>query len=178
MENNLSRSEISLPRYGLKCSFARSKRVFSHSMIVYRSLEVILSQSEEPLQRYVRKRSFAKFQSDFKAFAVLFWVNQSYQCQVTGEYVNSPISKPVLEYLLLYFLKFGGYFPSICSTFAKIPARMFICLFKTSFTAFAVLFLEVWRLIRVDRRYHCQDTGENIPSMALKQVLRHLLFYF
>ena len=49
--------------------------------------------------------------------------------------------------------------------------------FLTGFTAFAVLFLEVWRLFLVDFSYRCQDTGENVHFWAYKTVLRHLLSY-
>ena len=50
--------------------------------------------------------------------------------------------------------------------------------FGTSFTAFAVLFLELWRLFLLDWRYCCQNTGENVHSLFLKPVLRHLLLNF
>ena len=49
--------------------------------------------------------------------------------------------------------------------------------FDIGFTAFAVLFLEVWRLFSVNFKYHCQDSGENIHSWAYETVLRHLLSY-
>ena len=44
--------------------------------------------------------------------------------------------------------------------------------------AFAVLFLALWRLLWVDRRYFCRDTGENVHVLALKPVLHHLLVFF
>ena len=50
--------------------------------------------------------------------------------------------------------------------------------FETSFTAFDVLFLALWRLYWVDWRYCCQDTGKNVYAPALNPVLRISLFYF
>ena len=50
--------------------------------------------------------------------------------------------------------------------------------FETGFTSFAILFLALLGLFLVDRRQHCQDSGENVNSSALKPVLRHYLFYF
>ena len=49
--------------------------------------------------------------------------------------------------------------------------------FQTSFMAFDVLFLALWSLVLVDRRYCCQDTGRNFHLPSFKTVLRHLLFY-
>ena len=49
--------------------------------------------------------------------------------------------------------------------------------FKTKFTSFAVLILALWRLFRVDQRYHCQGSGENVQLPALKSILRLSLFY-
>ena len=44
---------------------------------------------------------------------------------------------------------------------------------KTGVTAYTVLFLALWRLFWVDKKYHCQDTGKNVLSKALKQVLQY-----
>ena len=50
--------------------------------------------------------------------------------------------------------------------------------FETGFTVFAVLFLEVSRLFWVDFRYRCQDTGENVHSLAYKTVFPAFAVYF
>ena len=57
---------------------------------------------------------------------------------------------------------------------------------ETGFTAFDVLFLELWRLVFLYERYRCQDKrsftvfetgfeimGENVHSSILKLVLQH-----
>ena len=55
--------------------------------------------------------------------------------------------------------------------------RLFACV-EIGFTAFAVIFLEHWRLFCVDWKYGCQDTGEKVYSPAMKLGLLHLPFYF
>ena len=40
--------------------------------------------------------------------------------------------------------------------------------FEIGFTALAVLFLALWKKFCVNLRYRCQDTDENVYSLALK----------
>ena len=49
---------------------------------------------------------------------------------------------------------------------------------ETGFTAFVVLFWELWWLFCVDRTWFWQDNCQKICSPALKAVLRHLPFFF
>ena len=49
---------------------------------------------------------------------------------------------------------------------------------ETGFMTFVVLFLELWMLLRVNWRYRCQDTGENIHSPFSKLVLSHCCVIF
>ena len=50
--------------------------------------------------------------------------------------------------------------------------------FETGFTAFGVLFLLLWWLIKVDWRYFCQVMGVNVHLTVSKSVLHYSLFYF
>ena len=61
---------------------------------------------------------------------------------------------------------------------AKYRRKHFFAGFETRFTAFANLFLALLWLFCVDRRYCCQNTGENVSLPALKTALRHSPFGF
>ena len=56
--------------------------------------------------------------------------------------------------------------------------RSFV-VFKTGFTAFAVLFLEVWMLLRIDWRYRFKDIDKYVYLPASNSVLWNSpQFYF
>ena len=50
--------------------------------------------------------------------------------------------------------------------------------FETTFAAFTILFLAVWRYFCVDRIYRCKDTREIVFLPAFKPVLLHFPFFF
>ena len=134
--------------------------------------------------RYERKRVFTSFQTGFTAFAVFFtiWmvfcVDRRYRCQNKAKNMYIPALKMFNCIRLSFFSTLKVFFHR-----SEVPLptyghkRMFTA-FETGFTAFAVLFLALWRLFCVNRRYRCQDTGENGYSPDLKPVLRHWPFYF
>ena len=134
LEIILSPSEVPLPRYERKCSFAIFEIGFTAFAVLF----------------LIRWR--------------LFWVDPRYYCQYLREIIHSPAMKSVLWHSLFYFstlkvifsrLKvplprykqkrsfasfetgftafvfllyhFGGYFVSIGGTVVKIQAKMFIC---------------------------------------------------
>ena len=101
-----------------------------------------------------------------------------YCYQDNGKNFDSPVSKPVLRRLLFYFITFDVILSRLEVPMPRYgPIRSF-AKFETVFLAFAVLFLELWRLFKVDQRYRCEIMGKNVHFPAPKPVLYLLLFYF
>ena len=137
------------------------------------------------MPRFGQKNLFAGFKIGFTAVDVLFlehWklfcIDWRYGCKDTGDNVYSPTLKLSVLYLPFTFKNIGGYFASIGFTVAKIRVKKFFAGYELVITIISVLSLERWRLICVNYRYVCQDTGENFYSPALKWCLRHSPFYF
>ena len=99
-----------------------------------------------PLPRYGRKRFFAGIETNFMAFAVLFWapwwlfwVNWTYSCEDTGERVSSLASKLVLEHLLPFLDTLVAILRRSDVTLPRYWRQYFLGGFETAFTAFAGL---------------------------------------
>ena len=106
--------------YGICCSF-------------FCTLEVILFQSEVPLQKYRRKCVFTSFETSFTAYSVLFlalwrffYVDQRYFCQHTGINMCSLALKPVLRHLPFFFQDLGSIFASIGGSVSKIQMKTYV----------------------------------------------------
>ena len=107
-----------------------------------------MSRLNVSLLRYIRKRSLARFETEFYGICrsffrslLVFCIDLRYLCQDMGENVFMPVLKPALRHSPFFFLV-------LC---------MLIC---------------------VDRKYNCQDTNGKECSPALKTILRHSPFYF
>ena len=155
---------------------------------IFSNLEVIFNQSELPLPSTGKKHSLAGFETSFTAIAVLFlalWrllrVNQRFHCQVTS--IKGIVAKIRAQtFILRLWNQFYSIHCSIFWTFECIFRRSnsplprywwksSISGFETGFTALAVLILELWRLLLVDWRYRCQDSGENVHSPSFENSI-------
>ena len=152
---------------------------------IFRPFVVILGWLEVRLRRYGRKLLFASFEIRFTALAVLFLehsrlfcINWRYGCQDTIENVCLPALILVLRHLLFYFRTLEVILRRLEVQLPRKGRKRLFAGFEIGFMAFAVLFLEHWRLFCVDRRYGCLDTGEKIFSPFLKLGFRHSPFYF
>ena len=112
---------------------------------------------------------FTGYETGFTAFAVLLLVLWRFFASIEGIVAKIWAKTCVRS----YWNRFYGIRHSIYSTFEVFLFRWEVMLpryvqkrvyvgFETGFTAFAVLFLALWRLFCVDRRYCCQNIGENV----------------
>ena len=99
--------------------------VFGICCSIFSTFEGILSRSKVPLAWYGWKRSFSSFETNFTAFAVLFYhfwmlffINQRYCCQDIGEHVHSPVLKLDLRHSLFYFYSLEVI---LCQSKAPLP---------------------------------------------------------
>ena len=106
-------------------------QVIRHTFL--NSMMAIFRQSDVPLPWYGWKRFLAGFETDFMAFAALFWalwwsicVDRMYRCQDMSGNIFSLALKPVLRHSSLIFENYCGYFSLIGRTVAKILAKAFL----------------------------------------------------
>ena len=145
---------------------------------------VILRQLNVLLKRYGQKRCFVGFEISFTAISCFFghfgdyFVWTDVPLPRYARKCSSLALKTVLRHLPFFFDHFTGYFASIRRIVAKIQAKTLLCQFWNCFTAFFVNIWALWWLFCVNLTYHCKDTGENVFSPYLKQVLWHWSFFW
>ena len=137
-----------MPRYWRICSFPGFETCFQHSLFSFYNFGCYFESIFGTVGNILAKTF------------ILWPINRFYDicCRIFR------FSKVILIQLVVYFSRYGRK-----HSFAS---------FETYFTTFAVLYLALWRFLKVDRRYHCHVTRENIHSSASKPVLRHQMFYF
>ena len=167
--------ELRLPRYVRNHLFPGFEiRIFVIHLSIFKTLEVVLCRLELRLPRYEGKCLFVTFDIMFTVLEILilvhlrlFFMDWMYSFQDTGTKSFCRLWN-LVWHLPFYFWNIGGNFALIECMVAKIRGKHILIGFEFGFTAFAVLFLEHWRLFWVDWSYGCQDTRETIYFPVLK----------
>ena len=170
LEDNFSQSKVPFPRYERKGSFYSLETDFTAFIILFLALWRIF---------WVDRKYLCQDTNENVHFRL--WIRfYSTCCSIftTLEVILSRSKVWLKTFISSHLNRFYCICCSIFSTLEVILTWSMLIMprygqkrsfdnLEAGFTAFAVLFLALWRLFWVDQRYSCQDKNKNLHSLAL-----------
>ena len=156
-------SELTLLRYGHKRVFDGFQTGFTAFAVLFlKLLNFLLRRSEGPLLKYVLECVFASFETGLVHSSFFISHFEGFYESIGGT-VAKIHAKMCVNRLCNRFYSFNRSFFSILEEFlhlSEVPLPRYrrnhvVACFQTGFMTFAVLFLAIWRLFCVNRRYLC-----------------------
>ena len=173
---------VPFPRYGRKRSFAGFKTSFTaFAVIISAFWRLYLLDRRYCCQNPRKKVHMPALKPVLRDQLFYFQHFGDYFESIEGTFIKMRIKTFIQQLLNQFYSIIFSSLEVILSILKvllpKYGQKCLFAIFQTDLTAFPVLFLTLWRLFCVDRRYSCNDRFEKFNT-PFKSLLRHSLFYF